>query len=103
MFVTPGAVSQWETGRTAPDTERLIAIANEFKIPLDYFSDKEYTETELITQQILNKLDSLPKSAEARIISGGIDKLPKEKREQALNIMKAAFSQYSNLFDEGEK
>ena len=36
---------------------------------------------------------------EARVISGGIDKMPKEKREQALKVLQAIFSEY---FDGGE-
>ena len=39
IFVTPGAVSQWEKGLTRPDTERLLQIAKEFGVPLDYFND----------------------------------------------------------------
>lgn len=39
IFVTPGAVSQWEKGLTRPDTERLLLIAKEFGVPLDYFND----------------------------------------------------------------
>ncbi|MBO7711002.1 MAG: helix-turn-helix transcriptional regulator [Lachnospiraceae bacterium] len=37
---------------------------------------------------------------EARIISEGIDKMPKERREQALRIMQAAFAEYSEYFKE---
>ena len=100
LFVTPGAVSQWEKNRTAPDTERLMAIAKEFSIPLDYFSDKQYSEAELIKQQVLIKLNGQPKTVEARIISTGIDRLPKEQREQAVNVMKAVFAQYADYFVE---
>ena len=39
IFVTPGAVSQWEKGITRPDTERLLQMAKEYGVPLDYFSD----------------------------------------------------------------
>ena len=39
MFVTSGAVSQWEKGLTRPDTDRLMQIAKLFSVPLDYFSD----------------------------------------------------------------
>lgn len=39
LFVTSGAVSQWEKGTTRPDTERLIQISKFFSVPLDYFSD----------------------------------------------------------------
>ena len=105
LAITPGAVSQWETGRTVPDTERLMAIAKEFSIPLDYFSDEEvqYTETELIRQHLLIELGAQqPKTSEARILAQGIDKLPKEQREQALNVMKAMFTKYANLFEKGD-
>lgn len=101
LFVTPGAVNQWESGKTSPDTARLIAMAKEFAVPLDYFSDggKEYTEAELIKQHLLIELGaSQPKTEEAKILAKGIDKLPKEKREQALNVIKAMFIQYEDYF-----
>lgn len=99
LFVTPGAVSQWETGRTVPDTERLMAISKEFSIPLNYFSETQYTEQELITQQVLTKLESIPKTAEAQILATGIDKLPKEQREQALNVVRAMFINHADYFE----
>ena len=102
LFVTPGAVSQWEKNRTAPDTERLLAIANEFSIPLDYFSEKESTEADLIKKQLLIKLGDLPKTRETKILVRGMDKLPKAQREQALNVVKAMFTQYSDYFEEKE-
>ena len=43
-----------------------------------------------------------PKSHEARIISGGIDKMPPERREQALRILQVAFAEYTDLFKEKE-
>ena len=40
-----------------------------------------------------------PQSKEARIISGGIDKLPKEQRERALAMFRVMFEpQYADLF-----
>lgn len=47
--------------------------------------------------------DQLPASAqtqESRIISAGIDKMPKERREQALKILQVAFSEYADYFKE---
>lgn len=41
-----------------------------------------------------------PVTQEARIISGGIDKMPPERRAQALRILQAAFAEYSDLFKE---
>ena len=41
-----------------------------------------------------------PVTQESRIISGGIDKMPKEKREQALKILQIAFAEYADYFKE---
>ena len=40
------------------------------------------------------------RSKEARIISGGIDKMPPDRRDQALNLMKVAFAEYADYFKE---
>ena len=45
---------------------------------------------------------NVPTTQEAKILASGIDKLPKEQREQALAVVKAMFSQYSGIFDGGE-
>ena len=89
-----------------PDTERLLSIAKEFSVPLDYFSDdpdgKKYSETELIKQHLLIELNAKqPKTEEARILAAGIDKLPKAQREMALNVVKAMFTQYADYFEKG--
>ena len=102
LFVTPAAVSQWEKGTTRPDMDRLMKIAKEFSVPLDFFTDEDnYTETELITQQVLTKLNNLPKTSEARILAKGVDKLPKEQREQALAVFKAVFKNHAEDFEKG--
>lgn len=41
----------------------------------------------------------VPKTIEARIVSGGMDKLPKEQREQVLNVVRAMFAQHPELFE----
>lgn len=45
-------------------------------------------------------LNNQPHTSEARIISGGIDKMPPERREQALKILQVAFSEYADYFKE---
>ena len=35
-----------------------------------------------------------PQTQEAKVISGGVDKMPPEKREQALKVLQAIFSEY---------
>lgn len=77
LNVTQGAVSQWETGRTMPDTFQLLSIAKALDIPVDaltsgedvpvVFLQKEEptynSEAENIRVQILRELESLPDSA----------------------------------------
>lgn len=47
--------------------------------------------------------DDQPHTIEAKILSKGIDKLPKEQREQALAMFKVMFApQYADLFTKGE-
>ncbi len=41
-----------------------------------------------------------PVTAEARILAKGIDRLPKEQREQALAVIRAMFTKYADYFDE---
>lgn len=43
--------------------------------------------------------DIRPQTTEARILAKGIDKLPLEQREQALNVVRAMFAQYADYFD----
>ena len=40
------------------------------------------------------------RTPEARIISSGIDKMPPDRREQALKILQIAFAEYSDYFKE---
>ena len=44
--------------------------------------------------------DDSAHTPEARIISSGIDKMPPERREQALKILQIAFAEYSDYFRE---
>ena len=45
-------------------------------------------------------LKNSPLTQESKIISAGIDRMPKERREQALKILQVAFSEYANFFKE---
>lgn len=47
-------------------------------------------------------LDEKPHTLEARLLAHGVDNMPKEQREQALNIMKTIFVQYADYFNQKE-
>lgn len=42
-----------------------------------------------------------PHTKEARILAGGIDRLPQAQREQAIAVVRAMFAQYADFFKEG--
>ena len=88
--VTQGTVSQWEHGLTKANSEQLKAISEAFDISID---DLLYGEPEKPQQQ-----DNL-KTSEARILAKGVDKLPRAQREQALNVVRAMFTEYSDYFN----
>ena len=45
-------------------------------------------------------LKNSPLTQESKIISAGIDRMPKERREQALKILQVAFAEYAEYFKE---
>ena len=87
--VTQGTVSQWEHGLIKPSSEQLLAISTAFNISID----------DLLKGETLKQDADSPRTAEAKIISEGIDRMPQGDREKALNILKAVYSDY---FDAAE-
>lgn len=85
--VAQPTISEWEKGKKDPSGERLKKLAEYFGVD------------ETVVLGVNMDTADIPKTKEARIISGGIDKMPQAQREQALNIMKAVFAQYADLFD----
>ena len=90
--VAQPTVSEWELNKKDPSGERLKKLA-------EYFGVDELV---ILGTGVIDpyKQNEFPKTEEARIISGGIDKLPKEQREQALAVMRAVFAQYADYFKE---
>ena len=102
---SPSSISMYENGRREPDFETLEAIADVFNVPLVSLMmdpDAEPSESEkMYAAYVHGHLDAHPPATkESRIISGGIDKMPKERREQALKILQVAFAEYADLFKE---
>ena len=121
LNVSNATVSDWELGKKEPSKERVKQIAEYFgveervvtgDVDLRLTKNREHyipqypktsgvSETEQIIQHVLEKLGiNQPQTEEARIISGGIDKLPKAQREQALAVMRAMFAAHAEYFEE---
>lgn len=83
-------IAKYESGRVEPGAQALSRIADALEVTTDTILGRTEEEPEGNNQ---------PKTVEARILANGVDKMPKEQREQALNIMRAV---YSDLFKKGE-
>ena len=112
--VAPATVSDWEHGRKNPSGERLrklseffgvdtLVVLGEVPDPSTLFvpEDPEISgksETDQIIERLLEKLDNQPKTAEARILAKGVDRL---QREQALTVFRAVFVNHADYFEKG--
>lgn len=116
--VSNATVSDWEHGRKNPTGERLKKLADFFgvdegfilgygKSSPDLFIPENpaingKSETDQIIERLLERLDSQPKTSEARILAKGVDKLPPEQREKALAVFRAVFSNHAEDFEKGK-
>ena len=91
--VAQPTVSEWETNKKDPCGDRLKKLAEVFEVDELVILGKGVID--------LSKAETdQQKTYEAKILAKGIDKLPKEQREQALNVVKAMFMQYADYFKE---
>lgn len=90
--VAQPTISEWETGKKDPSGERLKKLA-------EYFQTDELV---ILGKGSVLAENNGPKTVEARIVSGGMDKMSKEQREQVLAVVRAMFANHPELFDEGE-
>lgn len=86
--VSQPTVSEWESGKKDPSGDRLKALA-------EYFDVDELVVLGLGSDNSIRT----PITYEAKIVSGGMDKLPKEQREQILNVIRAMFANRPDLFE----
>ena len=91
-------VSGWTRGISYPRADAMEKISMFFGIPMSKLVDEPAIDDGL--RHDLDMINSIPQSQEARIISGGIDKMPPDRREQALRVLQTIFADY---FDGGEK
>ena len=99
LHVSNQTISAWKVGARSPKEPTIIAIADHFGVSVKWLMGFDVPKYDIKLN--LNMFDgSVPATTEARIISGGIDKMPPDRREQALNLLKVAFSEYADYFKE---
>jgi transcriptional regulator with XRE-family HTH domain len=124
LGISSAAISNWEHGKADPSGKNLKQLADYFGVDelfiLGYGQENPnlfvpdnpkisgVSETDQVVQYILKRLgvpqntndpSPVPQTQEARILANGVDKLPKEQREMALNVVKAMFTQYADYFE----
>ena len=98
LHVSNQTISAWKTGTRSPKEPTIIAIANHFGVSVKWLMGFDVPKREVPLD--LSMFQGTEHTKEARIISGGIDKMPPDRREQALNLLKVAFSEYADYFKE---
>ena len=78
-------IAKYESGKVEPGAHALSRIADALEISSDVLLGRSEPDTESMRQ---------PKTAESRIISECVDRMPAEAREKALSIFKAVYSEY---------
>ena len=89
------SIARYETGKIEPGAKALGRIAEALEIPTDILLGREETPETF-------KEKSEPQTKEARIVSGAMDKMPKEQRERILAVIRAMCSDHPELFEKGE-
>ena len=88
-------VSEWETQKKDPSGERLKRLAEIFGVDPLVILGRGVPE-------ISPEQAAAPKTYEARIVSGGMDKLPQEQREQILAMLRVMFAKHPEIFEEDD-
>ena len=102
------AVYKYEQGIvTNIPLDKIEKMADLFGTTPDYIAGwtnnpKKYEMNLQLFGDDFSPESSAPQTLEARIVSGGMDKLPQEQREQILNVVRAMFIQHPELFDSEE-
>ena len=90
-------VSGWTRGVSFPRADAMERIADYFGIPTSKLISQRIEDNDM--SEPVEKIMSVPKTEEAKIISAGIDKMSPDRREQALKVLQTIFADY---FDGGE-
>lgn len=90
-------ISNYLKGKYVPKQDKCYMLANALGVDPGWLMTGYVPISEDDTEEVI------PVTDEARILARGIDRLPKEQREQALAMFRIMFApQYADLFNKGE-
>lgn len=88
------SIARYETGKIEPGAKALGRIADALEVSSDILLGRLEEQAEAITTK------NEPRTAEARSISGAIDRMPKEERVKAESVMRTLYEKY---FEDGKE
>ena len=94
-------ISYYLKGKYVPKQDKCYMLAKALDVDPGWLMTGFEPTKDILEalEQLAVEADSIPQTKEARIISGGIDKMPPDRREQALKVLQTIFSDY---FDGGK-
>ena len=104
--ISEASISNYINGKYVAKQDRCFAIANALGVDPGWLMTGEEPrrpewEEEYIRKryEMFGDPENIPQTEEAKVISGGIDRMPPEQRQQALKVLQTIFGLY---FDGGE-
>lgn len=97
LDVTQGAVSQWETGLTSPNSFQLQAIAQEFSVSVDYLlglTHDPHGKQEVHVEKYQPTIEELVRIPEIAMMAREMGEMTDNQRAQMLAIGKALVKEY---------
>ena len=89
-------ISNYINGKYVAKQDKVFLLAQALNV------DPGWLMTGVEPTRIPDDHQAEPHTVEAKILATGVDRLPKEQREQALAVMRAVFAQYSDYFNAKE-
>ena len=97
-------ISEWESGKRSPDIDLLPTLAEVLGVSQAWLmtGDEPVRHNYIHVvdehgERIIDVInDDRPHTQEARIISGGIDKMSPERRKRALKLLQTVFEEFSD-------
>ena len=94
LSISYKTVYSWTKGNRTPKPPTITTVANWFGVSPDWLAGYDVDKYTGIARPA--------RTIEARLISNGVDAMPPEQRERALNMFRLMFEQYADKFDNDE-
>lgn len=89
LNVSQSTITSWERGTRQPTLDFIPTIAEFYGVSADRLLGMINSDA-----QSMDYDNHIPKTEEAKILSAGLDLMPPDKREKALNMVRLMFEEY---------